>query len=91
MCRRPPCGPPASTGTTVQDMADGSDDGDEFEADEAGVPEVLHTVCQLCGGATMIADPKLAIVDGVPRTVDNGRPCPGCGGVGHMPGIVPPV
>jgi hypothetical protein len=65
---------------------------DEDEDDsELEVPEEVHTVCQYCGGGGMIADPKLAIIAGSPRTVDNGRPCPHCETVGHFPGIIPPV
>ncbi|TDP91085.1 hypothetical protein [Labedaea rhizosphaerae] len=63
-------------------------DDDETEVE---VPEEIHTVCHLCGGAGMVADPKFAVVGGVARTVDNGRQCPECESVGHFPGIVPPL
>ena len=39
----------------------------------------------------MIADPKFAIVGGVPRSVDNGRQCPECDNEGHFAGIIPPL
>ncbi|PWW64226.1 hypothetical protein DFQ13_103195 [Actinokineospora spheciospongiae] len=65
--------------------------GDDETGDDVEVPSETHTVCVLCGGGGLIADPKLAIIGGVPRTVDNGRPCPHCQTVGHFPGIVPPV
>ncbi|MGW5053167.1 hypothetical protein [Actinokineospora sp. NPDC004072] len=55
------------------------------------VPSELQTICPLCGGSGMVADPKLAIIGGVPRTVDNGRPCPTCRKDGHFPGLIPPV
>ncbi|MGQ0841854.1 hypothetical protein [Actinokineospora sp.] len=64
---------------------------DEDEESEEGIPHQVQTVCHYCGGGGMIADPKLAIVGGIPRTVDNGRPCHVCATVGHFPGIVPPV
>jgi hypothetical protein len=67
-----------------------ADDEHEEEV-ELEVPEEVHTVCHLCGGAGMIADPKMAIIGGVPRTVDNGRECWSCNGIGHFAGIVPPV
>lgn len=67
-----------------------SDDEDE-EGAELEVPDEIHTVCHLCGGAGMIADPKLAVIGGVPRAMDNGRPCPACATVGHFAGILPPV
>lgn len=70
-----------------RDDYDGLDD-DETEVE---VPEEVHTVCHLCGGAGMIADPKFAMVGGVARSVDNGRQCPECENVGHFPGIIPPV
>ncbi|WP_018686633.1 hypothetical protein [Actinokineospora enzanensis] len=58
---------------------------------EQDVPPEVHTVCPLCGGGGMIADPKQAIIGGEPRTVDNGRACGHCATDGHFPGIVPPV
>jgi hypothetical protein len=67
------------------------DDRDDDEDAEVEVPDEIHTVCHLCGGGGMIADPKFAIVGGVSRTVDNGRPCPACDTVGHFAGIIPPL
>ncbi len=66
------------------------DDRDDDDEDE-GVPHKVQTVCHYCGGGGMVADPKLAIVGGVPRTIDNGRPCEVCDTEGHFAGIVPPV
>jgi hypothetical protein len=70
-------------------MAD--DDDDEDELNGFDVPERVHTVCHLCGGAGMIASPVLGIVGSMARTIDNGRNCPACDGDGHFVGIVPPV
>ncbi|PPK69849.1 hypothetical protein V5P93_006511 [Actinokineospora auranticolor] len=65
------------------------DEDEEDELDE--VPGRLQTICPYCGGGGMVADPKLTIVGGSPRTVDNGRSCGHCKTVGHFPGIVPPL
>jgi hypothetical protein len=69
------------------DDLDGLDD-DETEVE---VPEEVHTVCHLCGGAGLVADPKFAVVGGAARTIDNGRQCPECESAGHFAGIVPPL
>ena len=55
-----------------------------------GVPPQVQTICPQCGGSGAISDAKLAIIGGVPRLIDNGRPCPVCED-GRLPGIVPPV
>ncbi|KAA2261245.1 hypothetical protein F0L68_17415 [Solihabitans fulvus] len=69
-----------------EDFEDFTGEDVEFE-----VSEDLHTVCHLCGGAGFIANPVLAVIGGAPRTIDNGRPCPACDQVGHLPGLVPPA
>ncbi|WP_253888974.1 hypothetical protein [Actinokineospora diospyrosa] len=66
------------------------DDEDEFE-DGQDVPDEVHTVCHLCGGGGLIADPKFAVVGGVAKTLDNGRPCLHCDTEGRFPGIVLPL
>ncbi|WP_188316858.1 hypothetical protein [Solihabitans fulvus] len=62
------------------------DDGNGFE-----VTREPRTVCHLCGGAGFIADPKLAVIAGMPRTIDNGRECPHCNGAQSFSGMVPPM
>lgn len=64
---------------------------DDERGNFEGVPAEVQTICPLCGGSGMISDAKLAIIGGVPRTIDHGRPCPTCGKEGHFPGVIPPV
>ncbi|WP_018680658.1 hypothetical protein [Actinokineospora enzanensis] len=66
-------------------------DDEQDESDSSSVPDEVHTICFLCGGGGAIADAKLAVVGGQPRTVDNGRPCALCATEGNLAGIVPPV
>ncbi|MCP2166748.1 hypothetical protein [Goodfellowiella coeruleoviolacea] len=66
--------------------SDDEDEGAEFE-----VSEEAHTICHLCGGAGFIANPVQAVIGDVPRTIDNGRPCPACDQDGFLVGLVPPV
>ncbi|OLR89500.1 hypothetical protein [Actinokineospora bangkokensis] len=61
------------------------------EDEELAVPAEIHTVCQCCGGGGMVADPKLAVIVGEPRPLDNGRPCPHCDTTGQFAGIIPPL
>jgi hypothetical protein len=72
-----------------EDTEDESDD--ESEAGLFDVTEEPRTVCQLCGGAGVIADPKLAVIGGVPRTIDNGRQCPHCDGARTFTGMIAPL
>ncbi|WP_424187429.1 hypothetical protein ACOBQX_06375 [Actinokineospora sp. G85] len=65
--------------------------GDDERDGDPEVVDRVHTVCHLCGGGGVVADPKLAVVAGQARLIDNGRPCSHCGTVGQFPGIVPPV
>ncbi|MBP2337951.1 hypothetical protein [Saccharothrix coeruleofusca] len=67
------------------------DEDDEDEDDLFGVTSEPRTICQLCGGAGFIAHPTMAVVGGVPRSVDNGRECPHCNGARKFPGLVPPL
>ncbi|WP_035303324.1 hypothetical protein [Actinokineospora inagensis] len=67
------------------------DERDDDDPDASDVPDLVQTICPMCGGGGMIADPKMAVIGGVARTVDNGRPCPLCSTEGHLPGLVPPV
>jgi hypothetical protein len=67
------------------------DDEEELGDEEAAESDQLHTVCHLCGGVGSLANPVLAVIGGVPRTVDARRPCPLCGDSGALPGLVPPV
>lgn len=93
----------AAVGTAPSRFAPMSEDDedefaedDEFEDEEdpddlfAVTPEP-RTVCHLCGGASYIAAPTLAIIGGAPRTVDNGRECPHCKGARTFNGLIPPV
>ncbi len=76
----------------VRGMTDHERDGEGDDGDEDGdVPGRVQTICHYCGGGGMVADPKLALIGGAPRTVDNGRPCDHCGTDDHFPGILPPV
>ncbi|KJK45042.1 hypothetical protein UK23_27560 [Lentzea aerocolonigenes] len=74
------------------EFAEDDDFEDEEDADDlfAVTPEP-RTVCHLCGGASYIAAPTLAIIGGAPRTVDNGRECPHCSGARTFNGLVPPL
>lgn len=77
-----------------EDFSDDFDDEeaeDEDENDLFAVTPEPRTVCHLCGGAGFIADPKPAIIGGVPRTIDNGRECWHCNGARTFVGMVPPA
>ncbi|MCG8921989.1 hypothetical protein V1227_38690 [Lentzea sp. DG1S-22] len=79
-----------------EDDEDEFAEDDDFEEEEdpddlfAVTPEP-RTVCHLCGGASYIAAPTLAIISGASRTVDNGRECPHCNGARTFTGLVPPL
>jgi hypothetical protein len=78
-------------------MALADEEPDERSDDEqsdfpgAELANEVRSVCPYCGGVGRVADPKLAIIGGVPRTIDNGRPCRGCHGVGYLAGLLPPM
>lgn len=50
----------------------------------------VRAVCTGCGGDGQVAEPKLAVLDGVGRTVLTMRACRWCDGEGRRP-MHPPV
>lgn len=46
----------------------------------------LVIVCVQCGGIGWLPDPKLAIINGVPQTIDTGKHCPTCNQEGRVTG-----
>lgn len=64
---------------------------DHTDHEDLEVPGQVHTVCHLCAGDRTIPILTLAVVGGVPRTLDIDHSCPACHKEGQLPGLVPPV